>query len=211
MTPRDRPVWLRAFGAAAAALALAAIGVVHVSVQAAIKPGLDAAPSATSSGVAANDPAMPAPAGPATPPRGNPLWGIPLGELSATRDRPMFSPSRRPPAPTVFAVAAPVTPPTPPPPPKAERPPLVLVGTIIGETRKIAVFFEETTQKIIRLDIGESHSGWMLRLVNSAEARLETPHQSVTLALRPSDSEAAKGAAAVATTQVVPPVRHRKR
>src|ERR1700756_873862 len=41
-------------------------------------------------------------------PSGNPLWGIPLRVLTATRERPLFSPSRRPPAPP--AVAAPVVP-----------------------------------------------------------------------------------------------------
>ncbi len=33
--------------------------------------------------------------------RGNPLWSIPLRELNATRDRPLFTPSRRAPAPVV--------------------------------------------------------------------------------------------------------------
>jgi hypothetical protein len=33
----------------------------------------------------------------ATNATGNPLWSIPLKELSATRERPIFSPSRRPP------------------------------------------------------------------------------------------------------------------
>jgi len=96
-------------------------------------------------------------------------------------------------------------------PPKAERPALVLVGTIVGETRKFAVFTDETTQKIIHLEIGEEHGGWILRLVTSAEARLETAHQAVTLALRPPGGESAKGSEAVAATALVPPVRHRKR
>jgi len=38
-------------------------------------------------------------------PSGNPLWAIPLSGLSATRDRPLFTPSRRAPA---AAVAGPV-------------------------------------------------------------------------------------------------------
>ncbi len=37
------------------------------------------------------------PAAPAPTPSANPLWGIPLSRLSGTRDRPIFSPSRRPP------------------------------------------------------------------------------------------------------------------
>src|SRR5215212_880442 len=51
-----------------------------------------------------------APAPPRAPvanePRGNPLWGIPLKSLSLTRERPLFTPSRRPPAPAVANVEA---------------------------------------------------------------------------------------------------------
>src|SRR5215813_8008992 len=36
-------------------------------------------------------------------PRGNPLWSIPVKTLAATRDRPIFSPSRRPPPAPVIA------------------------------------------------------------------------------------------------------------
>lgn len=43
----------------------------------------------------------------------NPLWAIPLKQLSNTRERPIFSPSRRPPAPAVAG----------PPPPAAVRSP----------------------------------------------------------------------------------------
>src|SRR5262245_45321462 len=32
---------------------------------------------------------------------GNPLWAIPLRQLPATRERPLFTPSRRPPPPVV--------------------------------------------------------------------------------------------------------------
>ena len=111
----------------------------------------------------------------------------------------------------MLAVAAAVTTPAPAPPPKAERPALVLVGTVVGETRKFAVFTDGTTQKIIHLEIGEEHGGWILRLVTSAEAQLENAEQSVTLALRPPSEEPAKGSEAVATTAIVPPMRHRKR
>ena len=40
-------------------------------------------------------------------PSGNPLWAIPLRALTVTRDRPIFSPSRRPPAAAVIAAPAP--------------------------------------------------------------------------------------------------------
>src|SRR3954467_6929548 len=51
-------------------------------------------------------------AGAPVQPMGNPLWGISLNALTATRERPIFSPSRRPPAPTppALVVAAPLLP-----------------------------------------------------------------------------------------------------
>src|SRR5213592_1892653 len=56
---------------------------------------------------------------------GNPLWGIPMERLSATRDRPIFSLSRRPPPPvSALDVAATDTAASAPRPP--ERPSLAL-------------------------------------------------------------------------------------
>jgi len=57
--------------------------------------------------------------------RGNPLWAIPLASLNATRERPIFLPSRRAPAPVVAAPPPPPAP-APAPPPEPERPRLAL-------------------------------------------------------------------------------------
>jgi hypothetical protein len=62
-----------------------------------------------------------------TPPSGNPLWGIPVGSLSTTRERPVFSASRRPPASPLGPV--PVAEAPPPKPAEPEQPPFTLVGT----------------------------------------------------------------------------------
>jgi general secretion pathway protein N len=86
-----------------------------------------------------------------------------------------------------------------------------LVGTIIGEARQIGVFLEETTEKIVRLDVGQGHGGWILRLVNSLQAQFDSADRSATLALRQADLEPKKGSEAPATTELLPPVRHRKR
>src|SRR4051812_6964105 len=43
----------------------------------------------------------------ANEPRGNPLWAIPLKSLSVTRERPLFTPLRRVPAPAVAHVEPP--------------------------------------------------------------------------------------------------------
>lgn len=116
-------------------------------------------------------------------PTGNPLWSIPLGSLMATRDRPLFTPSRRPPAPAVANVpiarpAAPIAPPV-----VADRFALVLVGTIAGDTDGIAIFVEQDTKNVVRLRLGEAHSGWVLRSVRSREASLENAGRTETVAL----------------------------
>src|SRR5436853_7887547 len=55
-------------------------------------------------------------------PTGNPLWAIPLSSLTATRERPIFLPSRRAPAPAVAGTAVVVAPP-PPPSTEPDQPP----------------------------------------------------------------------------------------
>ena len=137
---------------------------------------------------------------------GNPLWAIPLSQLSATRDRPIFSPSRRPPAPVV---AAPIY--VPPPAPRVakaepERPPLTLVGTIMGERDAIAVFVLQGTGTTIRLRPNESHEGWVLRSVQGREARLEKGDKSNVLALAPPGS-----APEPVTAQIAEPPRKSRR
>ena len=120
-----------------------------------------------------------APAGPAEKPvesapepSGNPLWAIPLSSLASTRDRPLFTPSRRAPA---QAVTGPVAPPPPvmAPPAGPERPPLVLIGAIAGETEGFAVFLDQATNNVIRLRTGQDHAGWVLRSVKGREVTLQ--------------------------------------
>jgi hypothetical protein len=115
---------------------------------------------------------------------GNPLWAIPLGLLSATRDRPLFSPSRRPPAPAVVAEPY-VPPPKPAPPPEPDHPLLSLVGTIVSESGGIGVFVDQLTTNLVRLKTGEGHAGWVLRSVRGREAIFEKDQETVTLALPP--------------------------
>lgn len=135
---------------------------------------------------------MPAPEGQSNAnaqPRGNPLWTIPLKSLNATRERPIFSPSRRPPTP---AIAGP--PPAPPPPPTvretAEPPRLSLVGAVASQKNDaIAVFVDQTTRDVVRLRVGENHGGWILRSVKPRQAVLEKGRETITLALpNPNDA-----------------------
>jgi len=118
------------------------------------------------------------------PPGGNPLWGTPVSSLSVTQERPLFSASRRPPAPP-----APLAPPpmpvaeAPPPPAEPERPPLTLVGTAIGNPQNLALILNQTTKSFIRLHVGEAAMGWYLRSVDSRTMTLEKNNQLVTLSL----------------------------
>ena len=114
---------------------------------------------------------------------GNPLWAIPISNLSATRDRPLFSASRRPRTPTVAAAPAPVPPTALAPPIAPEPPPFVLVGTIIGENSRIAIFFNEALKSATRVKEGESDSGWILRSVYPRSAILDESGRTVTLDL----------------------------
>jgi hypothetical protein len=128
-----------------------------------------------------------APADPGSPPpqlstTGNPLWAIPISKLSATRDRPLFSTSRRPRTPTV--AAAPAPPPTAVAQPVAlETPPFTLVGTIIGEHSRIAILFDENSKMATGVKEGEQASGWTLRSVESRSVVLEGSGRMVTLDL----------------------------
>lgn len=118
---------------------------------------------------------------------GNPLWAIPLKRLSATRERPVFSPSRRPPP----AVAAPVA--APPKPVvvmhRPERPQLALVGTIIGTSSGMAIFIEAKTRKAILLKLGQNHNGWTLKSIAANAAKFEEAQQSVTITMDKHDGD----------------------
>jgi general secretion pathway protein N len=125
------------------------------------------------------------------PPSGNPLWAIPLKDLNDTRDRPIFTASRRPPPPLV--VERPYVP--PPPPPVETKPPpepltRALLGTIAGESAGVALFMEKGSQEVVRLRTGESHQGWVLRSVHGREAMLEKGDRKETVTL-PSPGDAA--------------------
>jgi hypothetical protein len=113
------------------------------------------------------------PNAPGPPQAGNLLWAIALEQLAVTRERPIFSASRRPPrevdiVPWTEPVAS-----RAPPPPEPEKPPLSLVGTVTGERDCIGIFIEEVTNKVVVLRTGEAHKGWMLRSARGREATLE--------------------------------------
>lgn len=143
----------------------------------------------------------------AKPPRlGNPLRLISLEELPNTRQRPIFSPSRRPslrsnanPPPLVQAPAL--------PPPKLEdRPQLSLIGAVVSEWDGIAIFMEQATKEIVRLRMGEAHKGWTLVSLYRRQATLEKDGGSVALVLPSSEAEKDDGSSRPSALVPSPPV-----
>jgi general secretion pathway protein N len=113
---------------------------------------------------------------------GNPLWTVPLTALSGTRERPIFSSSRRPPVPAV-ALAPAVKPAAVPKPKDPEGPKLTLVGTVASDHERFGIFLDQSTKAALRLRIGDDYQGWKLRSVEGREATLEKDQEAVILAL----------------------------
>jgi hypothetical protein len=139
-------------------------------------------------------------------PTGNPLWGIPLRVLTVTRERPLFSPSRRPPAPpAVAAVAPPPRPVAAAKPPEPDHPLLTIVGTIVSTSDGIGVFIDQATNDVIRMHTGQDHDGWVLRSVHGREASFQKNEKTSTLALpAPGETPAAPTAPSLAATSARP-------
>jgi hypothetical protein len=119
------------------------------------------------------------------PSPGNPLWALPVKQLSMTRDRPIFSPSRRPPPAATPTYVAPVAVRPLPKPAEPERPSITLLGTIVSGAEGIGVFIEPATQNIMRLRVGEDHQGWILRSVKTRDVTFVKDREKVVLELPP--------------------------
>ena len=124
---------------------------------------------------------------------GNPLWAIPLSQLTATRERPIFLAARRPPQPAAIPSSVEQVVVPPPPSNNFEPPPLTLVGTVLGNGDAIAVFFNRTDQALVRLRSGDSSGGWSVESVSRGEVVLTRAGRSEVFALRPSDGPKGAG------------------
>ena len=103
----------------------------------------------------------------------SPLAGQKLERLSATRERPLFSPTRRPPPAPPAIVQGP--PPPPPPPPD-----VALLGVVMDGEQARAVIRASPADKMTRVTIGDDVGGWKVaqiegrKLVLSLDGRLAT-------------------------------------
>jgi general secretion pathway protein N len=111
----------------------------------------------------------------------NPLWTVPLSDLSATRERPIFSSSRRPRPPAVTASDTLASQDTKLA--ELERPQLSLLGTIAGDNEGFGIFVDHLTNAVLRLKVGEERDGWVLRAVRTREIFMEKGSNRATLSL----------------------------
>lgn len=128
----------------------------------------------------------------------NPLAAQSLEQLSTTIDRPLFSPSRRPPAPT--PAPAPIVqaaePPAPPPPP----PNLVLFGVVMDGEGARAVVRAGADKKLVRAQIGDEIEGWKVSQIEGRKVVLSLDGRFATFTLFSDDrgkSESVGGSAPV--------------
>ena len=142
----------------------------------------------------------PNPETPGNPTLGNPLWGIQIEKLAATRQRPLFSASRRPaqsaPSRVVIAPAEKLS-------QSPELTRLTLIGTVDGSGVTLAVVFDPATQMYIRLKVGDRHNGWTLRAVQGREAVLQRDSDMTILVLSEPEARQAANAANAGMPAVV--------
>jgi general secretion pathway protein N len=127
----------------------------------------------------------------------NPVAAQSLDQLSTILDRPLFSPSRRPPAPPPPPVAQAPAPPAPPPPP----PDLVLFGVVMDGEGARAVVRAGADKKILRAQIGDEIDGWKVSQIEGRKVVLSLDGRFATFKLFNDDrgrSESAGGPASVA-------------
>ncbi|HEY2532113.1 MAG TPA: hypothetical protein VGJ20_30005 [Xanthobacteraceae bacterium] len=107
----------------------------------------------------------------------NPLAALSLDHLRATRDRPLFAPTRRPPP--VVAVARQVVKPVI----TVAPPDVVLVGIVTDQEGARAVVRSNKSGKLIRAQSGDEIEGWKVTLIEPRRLVLSHDDRSVDLAL----------------------------
>jgi hypothetical protein len=131
----------------------------------------------------------------------NPVAALSLEQLSATRERPLFSPSRRPPAPPDAPAPPPQVAEAPPPPPAAP-PTLTLFGIVAGPEGARAIVRTQAGSEVLRLRVGDTVQGWEVSDIARTELVLRLGDRVETVALF---APGPRKAAAPPTTAWKPP------
>lgn len=127
---------------------------------------------------------------------GDPIWRVPLESLSQTRERPLFSRTRRPPP---KSIAAPIA--IEPPAPTLDSLRLSLLGVVLGPNEYgVAVLREAESQIVKRVQVGDSINRWTLIEVRRREAVFQRDGATVTFEMpKPGAAQANVSEPAAAT------------
>ena len=107
----------------------------------------------------------------------NPLAAHALEDFAATRDRPLFTPSRRPfVAPPVARAEAP--PPPPPPPPE-----LTFFGTLVDAEGASAIVRGGPSEKPVHVHVGDMVGGWKIAMIDDRQIVLSRDDRSITFTM----------------------------
>jgi len=108
-----------------------------------------------------------------------------LTDFEATRERPLFVPTRRgPPKPVAH-----YEPPPPPPPPVETPPPRVrLVGIVYSEQEKRVLIIADNPSKPRSLQQGDAIDGWAVTRVDPRSIELRNGERSLVLVLGKKDA-----------------------
>jgi hypothetical protein len=114
---------------------------------------------------------------PATPTAGlaSPLAVHSLDRLSATRERPLFSPSRRAPAPP--------PPPIVRPPPPPEPPNVTLVGIVMDGEEARAIVQSGSKNEVRRVRVGDDIGGWKVAQIENRRLVLKLDSRQATFSM----------------------------
>jgi hypothetical protein len=116
------------------------------------------------------------PGGPSAATLQNPLAVHSLSELTATRERPLFSPTRRPPPPPAVAEAEPAPPPAPPP-------NLQFSGVVMDKKGALAIIRPNASAAAKYVRVGDVVSGWKVGQIERRQLILSLDGRSATFTL----------------------------
>jgi general secretion pathway protein N len=108
----------------------------------------------------------------------NPIGRWSLKSLSGSRERPLFSPGRRPPAPPPPPAVVVAEPPAPIP-----SPVIALYGIITDDNGTRAVLRPSPTEKITRVRLGDDVGGWKVSLIEARRLVLSHNDRTATFTL----------------------------
>jgi hypothetical protein len=115
---------------------------------------------------------------------GNPVAQVPLDRLSDTRNRPLFSLSRRPlapPAPPIHPAMTPVEQASPPP--SLSPPGVALFGIVLGAQGARAFIATGPGDRIMGVRPGDDVSGWTVTAITERRLVLSHADRSATFTL----------------------------